>query len=185
MYLKTTSPSYPYGMIYALILSFLWNGLTAEEVSAERPIPVAEDSLFIRVLNYDQLKPMLHQENDTTYVVNFWATWCTPCMEELPYFLALDSVYRNYPMKLVLVSLDFKKDYIRKLQPLVRSKKLEENVVVLEDNNANFWINDIEATWGGAIPATLVYKGKARTFYERSFDELDELKEIVKPYLNL
>lgn len=179
-------------MIYALILSFLWNGMSVAEVPAgqtatavEDSISIAEDSLFIRVLNYQQLKPMLHLDNDTTYVVNFWATWCSPCMAELPYFLALDSLYRNYPMKLVLVSLDFKKDYIRKLQPLVRKKKLEDNVVVLEDNNANFWINDIDPTWGGAIPATLVYKGKERTFYEQSFHELDELKEIVKPYLNL
>jgi thiol-disulfide isomerase/thioredoxin len=172
-------------MIYALILSFLWNGMSGALPPVVVSGAVPEDSLFIRVMNYDQLKPLLHQDNDTTYVVNFWATWCSPCMEELPYFLALDSLYRNYPMKLVLVSLDFKKDYIRKLQPLVRMKKLEDNVVVLEDNNANFWINDIDSTWGGAIPATLVYKGKERTFYEQSFHQLDELKEIVKPYLNL
>ncbi|HZV44046.1 MAG TPA: thioredoxin domain-containing protein [Saprospiraceae bacterium] len=171
-------------MIYALILSFLWIGPSG---GSQTPAPkaVTEDSLFIRVMNYDQLRPMLHQDNDTTYVVNFWATWCVPCMEELPYMLALDSVYRNYPMKLLLVSLDFKKDYIRKLQPLVRKKKLEDNVVVLEDNDANFWINDIDPKWGGAIPATLVYKGKERTFYERSFHELEDLKAIVKPYLNL
>ena len=171
-------------MIYALILSFLWIGPSG---GSQTPAPkaVTEDSLFIRVMNYDQLRPMLHQDNDTTYVVNFWATWCVPCMEELPYMLALDSVYRNYPMKLLLVSLDFKKDYIRKLQPLVRKKKLEDNVVVLEDNDANFWINDIDPTWGGAIPATLVYKGKERTFYEQSFHDLEELKTIVKPYLNL
>jgi thiol-disulfide isomerase/thioredoxin len=179
-------------MIYALILSLLWNGVPVAEVPASPPVTISgdsltvvEDSLFIRVLNYEQLKPMLHKDNDTTYVVNFWATWCSPCMAELPYFLALDSLYRNYPMKLVLVSLDFKKDYIRKLQPLVRKKKLEDNVVVLEDNNANFWINDIEPTWGGAIPATLIYKGNERAFYEQSFQQLDELKAIVKPYLNL
>jgi thiol-disulfide isomerase/thioredoxin len=172
-------------MIYALILSFLWYGPVGVGLPVAAPKAVTEDSLFIRVLNYEQLKPMLHQDNDTTYVVNFWATWCVPCMEELPYMLELDSVYRNYPMKLLLVSLDFKKDYIRKLQPLVRKKKLEDNVVVLEDNDANFWINDINPAWGGAIPATLVYKGKERTFYEQSFHDLEELKTIVKPYLNL
>jgi len=172
-------------MIYALILSLLWNSPDMAGQPDVAPKAMAEDTLFIRVLSYEQLKPMLHQDNDTTYVVNFWATWCVPCMEELPYLLELDSVYRNHPMKLLLVSLDFKKDYIRKLQPLVRKKKLEDNVVVLEDNDANFWINDIDPTWGGAIPATLVYKGKERTFHERTFHELEELKTIVKPYLNL
>jgi thiol-disulfide isomerase/thioredoxin len=172
-------------MLYALILSVLWIGGPREVTPAVASVNSVEDSLFIKVLNYEQLKPLLHKDNDTTYVVNFWATWCSPCMQELPYFLALDSVCRNHPMKLVLVSLDFKKDYIRKLQPFVVQKKLEDNVVVLEDNDANFWINDIDSTWGGAIPATLVYKGKERTFYEQSFHQLDELKAIVKPYLNL
>ena len=185
MYQIGAIQSYHCGMLYALILSLLWWGKPKEVHPVETVAKTMEDSLFIRVLNYEQLKPMLHKDNDTTYVVNFWATWCSPCMAELPYFLELDSLYRNHPMKLVLVSLDFRKDYIRKLQPFVVKKKLEDNVVVLEDNDANFWINDIDPTWGGAIPATLVYKGKERTFYEQSFHQLDELKAIVKPYLNL
>jgi thiol-disulfide isomerase/thioredoxin len=169
-------------MMNWLLFTLFWHGASFPNV--EFSAHVAEDSLTIRILNYEQLKPMLHQDNDTTYVVNFWATWCSPCMAELPYFLELDSLYAGKPMKLVLISLDFKKDYLRKLQPFVKSKNLEDNVVVLEDNNANFWINDIEPSWGGAIPATLVYKGSQRSFYERTFHHVDELKEIVKPYLN-
>jgi thiol-disulfide isomerase/thioredoxin len=145
----------------------------------------AGDSLTVRVLNYDQLRPMLNRENDTTYVVCFWATWCAPCVGEMPYFLALDSMYADQPLQLLLVSLDFKKDYIRKLQPFVEKRKLEDRVVVLEDNNANFWIGDIHPDWSGAIPATLVYKGSTRKFFERTFHHVDELTAIVKPFLNL
>ena len=181
-YHLTTPSSYPYAMIYMLLLSLFWKGNAVPEAGPDTT-PV-EDSLTIRILNYEKLKPMLHVENDTTYVVNFWATWCSPCMAEMPYFLALDSLYADKPMKLLLVSLDFKKDYLRKLQPFVKSKGLEDKVVVLEDNNANFWINDIEPSWGGAIPATLVYKNGQRTFFERTFHHVDELKEIVDPYLD-
>ncbi|MEO6131821.1 MAG: TlpA disulfide reductase family protein [Saprospiraceae bacterium] len=131
------------------------------------------------------MKPLLNRNNDTTYVVNFWATWCVPCIQELPYFEALNSTYKNQAFKLLLVSLDFKKDYIRKLQPFVIERSLESYVVVLEDNDSNFWIDDIDPRWSGSIPATLVFKGKDRMFYERTFHDLDELKEIVKPYLNL
>ena len=110
---------------------------------------------MVQVINYDQLKPLLHSKSDTTYVVNFWATWCAPCVQELPFFLEMDSMYRNQPFKLLLVSLDFKKDYIRKLEPFVRERKIEDHVVVLEDNRANFWIADIDPEWSGAIPAKI------------------------------
>ena len=175
---------YCYGMMYWVISALI--GLTG---SGELPSPVAPgttvDSLTVRVLNYDQLKPMLNRDNDTTYVVCFWATWCAPCVGEMSYFLALDSMYADEPMALLLVSLDFKKDYIRKLQPFIENRKLEDRVVVLEDNNANFWIGDIHPDWSGAIPATLVYKGERREFFERTFHHVDELTAIVKPFLNL
>ncbi len=167
-----------------LFLASWWLSFSAPVTGGETP-SVSGDSLKIPVLTYAQLKPLLHQENDTTYVVNFWATWCVPCVQELPHFMSLDSMYQGEPFKLVLVSMDFKKDYLRKLQPFVTERDLDDNVVVLEDRDANFWIGDIEPTWGGSIPATLVYKGKERLFLERTFHNLDELTQIVKPFLNL
>lgn len=166
------------------ILMLFWLGLP-KAVEAPLPMGPGSDSLGVRILDYDQLKPLLHQQNDTTYVVNFWATWCAPCVRELPYFIALDSLHGDGPFRLLLVSLDFKKDYVRKLQPFVDSRGLEAYVVVLEDNRSNFWIDDIDPGWSGAIPATLVYRGDQRSFHERTFEDLNALNEIVKPFLNL
>lgn len=165
-----------------LVLSFLI--FPAREISVSHESISESDSLTIPVLNYEELRPLLHLDNDTTYVVNFWATWCVPCVKELPYFIQLDSMYQMDAFKLVLVSLDFRKDYLRKLQPFVRERGLERNVLVLEDNRSNFWIDDIDKTWSGSIPATLVFKGKERVFLERTFQHVDELSDIVKPYLN-
>ena len=171
-------------MIYWFLSIFLLGAFPkAESVGLKHMIE--PDTLSIQVLNYDQLKPLLHIDNDTTYLVNFWATWCAPCVQELPYFVALDSIHQGAPFKLILVSLDFKKDYLRKLEPFVVERGLEEYVVVLEDNRSNYWIDDIDSSWSGAIPATLVYKGGQRAFFERTFHHMDELKDIVKPFLNL
>ncbi len=167
-----------------LFLASSWFSFSAHLMSESVPLETG-DSLKIPVLTYEQLRPLLHQDNDTTYVVNFWATWCVPCVQELPHFMDLDSMYQGEAFKLVMVSMDFKKDYLRKLQPFVTERNLDDNVVVLEDQDANFWIGDIEPTWGGSIPATLVYKGKERLFLERTFHNLDELTQIVKPFLNL
>ncbi len=174
--------SYACTMIYAILIYLLSGvGSGAEQLDIKYDTPV--DSMNIRVMDYDQLKPLLHQDNDTTYVVNFWATWCAPCVQEIPYFVQLDSIYSNAPFQLVLVSLDFKKDYVRKLMPFVKERKLENYVLVLEDNRANYWIDDIDQSWSGALPATLVFNGERRTFYEQTFHHVDELNEIIKPFL--
>ena len=167
-----------------LLFTVILGSFPKAERIAERPV-IASDSMTVRILNYDQLKPLLHLNNDTTYVVNFWATWCAPCVKELPYFVALDSLYGKGPFKLLLVSLDFKKDYQYKLQPFVKERDLEDFVLVLEDSRADYWIDDIDTSWTGAIPATLVYHGTKRTFFERTFTHVDELSDIVKPFLNL
>ncbi len=171
-------------MIFSTFLILWFFVFPAGESVGSAPDPVAKDSLTIQILNYDELKPMLELDNDTTYVYNFWATWCLPCVKELPYFQQLDSIYSDGAFKLVLVSLDFKKDYFRKLQPFVKKRGLGDYVVILEDNRSNYWINDIDSTWGGSIPATLVFRGKERAFFERTFQHLDELSDIVKPFLN-
>ena len=171
-------------MIHTAFLVLSLFVFPAREITQHRPSEGVSDSLSIPVLDYNQLKPLLHLDNDTTYVINFWATWCVPCVKELPYFIQLDSMHKTGAFKLVLVSLDFKKDYLRKLQPFVLQRGLEKNVLVLEDNDSNYWIDDIDKTWSGSIPATLVYRGKKRAFYERTFQHLDELSGIVKPFLN-
>jgi thiol-disulfide isomerase/thioredoxin len=143
------------------------------------------DTDSVPVVDYQKLKPLLHQTNDTTYVVNFWATWCAPCVKELPYFEALRDKYKDDKVKVILVSLDFKKQLETKLYPFLKKKQLKSDVVVLYDSDSNFWINDISESWSGAIPATLVYKNESRSFYEKSFHSQEELSDIIKPYLNL
>lgn len=170
-------------MVLLPLLMLLYSPVTTGPDQVDVGMHLINDSLQIEVLNYDQLKPLLHRDNDTTYVVNFWATWCKPCVQELPYFLKLDSMYQDAPFKLVLVSLDFRKDYLSRLQPFVTERNLEQFVLILDDQRSNYWIDDIDPRWSGAIPATLVYRGEQRFFHERTFKHLNELNDIVKPII--
>lgn len=164
-----------------IVLAFiLWSSGRVDAQSPGRWIPPS-DSLPVAVTDYDALKPMLRPAGDTTYVINFWATWCVPCVQELPYFLALDSAMAGQPFKLILVSLDFRKDYVRRLAPFVRERNLERYVIALDDNRMDYWINDVDPAWSGAIPATLVRRGETGRCYERTFHNLSQLQDIVKP----
>jgi thiol-disulfide isomerase/thioredoxin len=144
-----------------------------------KPLKVySNDTVSVRSYDYAGLEHYLTQKNDTTYVVNFWATWCVPCVEELPNFEKINSNYRKNKVKVVLVSLDMAKMIETKLLPFIKQQQLKSEVVVLRDPDADSWIPKVDSTWSGAIPATVIYNSETRKFYERSFtyDELE--KEI-------
>src|SRR5690606_7705667 len=94
---------------FFLIFLFAINQINAQDI----PVYKAED-----VLNRTRNK-------DTFYVINFWATWCGPCVKELPEFDALREDIKDRPVKILLVSLDFKEDYPKKLRHFIKKKRLK------------------------------------------------------------
>jgi len=147
----------------------------------------AQDWLIDDICTYetfDEFEPLLHQNNDTTYIINFWATWCGPCVKELPYFEQLHEDHQDDKVKVVLVSLDFRKKLETKLVPFLNDRKIASEVVVLLDGKASKWIDRVDPSWSGAIPITLIRKGEDLVFYEKVFHSYAELEEIVNPFIN-
>ena len=140
--------------------------------------PLLLNAQTVLSLSYNELKPLLNQKGDKIYVVNFWATWCAPCIKELPYFEVLD---QREDVEVLLVSLDFPKHKESRLLPFIIKNKLQAKVVLLDDADENYWINDIHPNWSGAIPATIVYNTDKRDFYERSFTQ-NELLNLVESF---
>lgn len=122
------------------------------------------------VYKINDLLKRINNNSDTTYVVNFWATWCKPCVAELPEFekLHLDSKNKNQKVKVLLVSMDFVEELDRKLKGFLDKNKYTCEVVLLDEINGNDFINKISEKWSGAIPATLITRNnKLRTeFHE-------------------
>ena len=137
-----------------------------------------------RVLSFDDFEPHLHFSNDTTYLVNFWASWCTPCVEELPAFERIGEEYKDKSVKVILVSLDFPKQIESRLIPFIEKHQISSEVLVLNDPDANKWINRVNPGWSGTIPATLIYNQQNRDFHEGSFT-YNELKLIVEQKLKV
>ncbi len=136
------------------------------------------------MLTFNDFEPHLHLQNDTTYLVNFWASWCTPCVEELPAFERVGEDYREQKVKVLLVSLDFPGQIESRLLPFLEKNKIRSEVLVLNDPNANKWIDSVDPSWSGAIPATLIYRGKDRTFREGAY-KYEELKQIIEQKINV
>ncbi len=132
---------------------------------------------------FEDFEPLLNIQNDTTYVINFWATWCKPCIKELPHFKDLDSIYKKEKLKIVLVSLDFPKDVDTKLVSFVKENQIEDKVVVLLDGKYNDWIDKVSPEWSGAIPATYIFNQDRNDLFQGAFENTSELVEVIEPFL--
>ena len=158
---------------YALFLLSIISSCKKEEIKV-----VAKEITSVKSYTYNELKPLLEKKDNKTYVVNFWATWCGPCIKELPAFEKLNKEYSNKNVEVILVSLDFPKQVKKRLIPFINKKGIKSKVVLLDDINEDVWIKAIDSTWSGALPATLIYNSKSRKFYEQSFDYEKLEKEL-------
>ncbi|WP_396151119.1 TlpA disulfide reductase family protein [Flavobacterium sp.] len=158
--------------------------ITLNGFTQNKPLKIYEkDGITLKSYNFDGLQPFLNQENDTLYVINFWATWCVPCVKELPHFEKMNKKYKKEKFKMILVSLDFPKMIESRVIPFIKNKNLQAEVVVLNDPDANTWIEKVAKEWSGAIPATIIYRNEKRKFYEQSFTE-EELETEIKSFIN-
>ncbi len=136
------------------------------------------------ICTFEQLKPYLSTQSDSVFIINFWATWCAPCVAELPYFEKLTAELKGKKAKVILVSLDFKSQIQTKLLPFLKKKKLQSEVIVLVESNPNAWIPQVDNEWSGSIPASLIFDKNKRSFYEQNFEKYEDLIEVIKPFIN-
>ena len=123
----------------------------------------------VSVIKITDLEKRIKNNSDTTYIVNFWATWCAPCVKELPDFDSINTTYKNEKVKMLLVSMDFKEDLKTKLIPFIVAKKLKSEVLLLDEVNGNYFIPKVSDQWSGAIPATLIVNNQKHIdhFFEK------------------
>lgn len=134
----------------------------------------------VKLITIDQLNERIKTGKDTTYVVNFWATWCAPCIKELPHFEKLQAEYKSEKLAVLLVSVDFKSKLNSNVIPFVKRKKLKNEVFLLNESSPQEYIDRIDPSWSGSIPATLFIKGNTRKFVESEFTYEQLLTEYKK-----
>lgn len=138
----------------------------------------------VYLASINQILNRVSQQPDTLWVLNFWATWCRPCVVELWDFNSFHLHHLDKPIRVLLVSVDAPETATSRVQAFVRKKKITTEVVVLTETKPRDWIHKISVNWSGSIPSTLFVapKTQKRIFKEQSFDEI-ELGELVFPLL--
>jgi len=139
-------------------------------------------SMFMVTKGYSQqhvavditsLKSLYTSPSDTLYMVHFFATWCKPCIKELPKLLALDSQNSKINHKLILVCLEDEKTSSDAMEKLALQLRIKHTIYLLNPKNVNQWINDIDPRWSGSLPMTLLKKRHKRICIERDLTQKD------------
>lgn len=152
---------------FTFLLLLLVSGLRAQHVP---------------VIKITDLEKRINAGSDTTYVINLWATWCAPCVAELPIFEKCDSIHKNEKVKVLLVSMDDIKTLNKKVVPFVKRKKLHSEVVLLDESKADYFLPKLEPGLSGTLPATVVLNNTTgfRWFVEGQLKNEAQLEEQVK-----
>lgn len=137
----------------------------------------------IETIGLEQLQAKtMHPENDTLYIVNFWATWCGPCVAELPFFEQAAKDNATKKVKILLISLDFLSEEA-KVAAFIKKKNLQNEVYLLNAGDPNKWINAIDTSWDGAIPTTVFYKSGKKVFFHEGDLSQAELNEKINSHI--
>ncbi len=132
----------------------------------------------LSVVDQNQLTTLVApKKNDTIYVTNFFATWCPPCMKEIPHFVEKMKELKGKPVKFTFVSVDAKEDWNTKVSDFADEYDLRKNVVLFDASMISpDYFTKITKTWdGGSIPFTVIKKGdkEVETVGMMSKEDLD------------
>lgn len=158
-------------MIRLLMLSFFCLTLSA---SAQKS----------KIIHLKDLQKLLANTDDSLTVINFWASWCKPCVAELPNFETAKMNFEGKPVRFWLISLDFADQKRNRLDPFIANKKLKSKVFLLDETDYDSWIPLVDPSWQGAIPVTLFVNNSKnqRKFVEGELS-LEKLNEIIQSQL--
>ena len=136
----------------------------------------------VAVLKFPALQKRLARASDTTFVVNFWATWCGPCVQEMPALEKVHAANADKKVKFVLVSLDYLSQLDKKVKPFVQKHGLKSEVLLLDETDPNSWLQRVDSQWSGSIPFTLIYNNqlKKRATFEHPLTAAELTAELRK-----
>ncbi len=150
-------------------------------------LPLFVQAQSIEVIDFPQFEERVNRSHDTLYIYNFWATWCGPCIKELPYFTQLEANYSGQNVKVEYISLDLIEQLDNAVKLMVSKKLPNSRVLLLNAPKYHEWIDQVHPDWSGAIPATLfsynnreIYKFQQKSFtYEELSSQVDTFLSTI------
>ena len=105
----------------------------------------------------DDLDDIKKSTSGKVTLVNIWASWCKPCVEEFPDLVKLYRDYKDKGFTLVFISVDSKDEIKEKVIPFLEKHKVDFTTYYVDFKSMDDFINYFDKNWEGAIPSTYIY----------------------------
>ena len=160
------------------------NIAASDSLSVTQPTGAEESTYIPKELSPENVSQYLAKNNDTLYVTNFFATWCGPCMREIPSFKSKMEELKGKPVKFTFINLDDKADWAGAVKNFATENKLGKNVILLDGQklDQNFFSSNFKQWDGGSIPFTFMRKGDKTDEYLGMMTE-DVLNSKIDSFL--
>ncbi|HSP87800.1 MAG TPA: TlpA disulfide reductase family protein [Ignavibacteriaceae bacterium] len=166
-----------------IVLTIFFTGCIKEEKKIDQKETDNSYTGEIPVIDEVWLKNKIEQRNGKPLFVNFWATWCVPCVEEFPDLVKIYNENKNSQFEFLSVSVDLPSEIETKVKPFLLKQEADFPVVVVEEKRSDEVINFINPEWSGAVPLTVIYnkdgtmqsyipEAKDYEFFKKSIDEI-------------
>jgi thiol-disulfide isomerase/thioredoxin len=131
-------------------------------------------------MDFEDFKSRIEAPSENLRIYNFWATWCAPCIKEMPYFESV--VKSNKQSSLVFVSLDDDRRPERVVS-FIEKKGINSPVWLLSEKEQKDWKQKLDEDWSGVIPATLFVAADGRSYFHKGQISEEQLKALIETYL--
>jgi len=133
----------------------------------------------IPVYDENSYKHLLNKKDDKIHVINYWATWCKPCVDELPDFEKLRETHSDKGVEILMVSIDYE-NFDTKLPEFVQ-QNMKNKVILVDYKDEVKFINGVDKSFNGAIPVTIIYD-KHKRYFINGATNYEELVEQIEKF---
>ena len=159
--------------------SIKWSDKRASAASALAAME--KEPVTLQTVNAQTISNLV-KTNRKMLLINVWATWCGPCLTELPEFVTMNRMYRNGNFELVTISADAPDRKAKVLADLEERKVAARNYI-LDTENTDALANALDSEWPGGLPYTLLVAPGGKIL-QRQMGEIDsmKLKKVIALY---
>jgi thiol-disulfide isomerase/thioredoxin len=161
-----------------ILIAFILSGLLSAKPAGAPPPAIQK----IKITDLESYIT----KSDHPLIINFWATFCVPCVKEIPYFQSTVARYNDRQVELVLVSLDLPDYYPARISDCAEKRGFTSRIVWLNETDADYFCPKVDPRWTGGIPSSLFINNAThyRRFFDRQLTEPQvdlEIKEMLAP----
>ena len=127
------------------------------------------------------VKELAKNDTQNLRLINVWATWCGPCVEELPELITINRMYRKRRFEMITISLDGVGNKDQALR-FLKEKHVSATNYIFDSDDRDKLAEALDRKWPGPVPYTLLIAPGGKVIYRKhdTFDPMELKKAIVE-----